>query len=540
MRGLLAAALAIFALAGQARAQAGEPDAGTARRLALEGRCEAALPELERARAAAPADPDLALLAGECAIRLGRYGDAASALEAARALAPARGDIAFQLAVARYHQGDLAAADAALREAEAAGAAGAELELYRGLLLLQRAEAPRAAAEALERARSAGGERVEPVASYYAGLALAAAEEGDAAREAFERVVAGWPGSEWAREAELALARLTGRARRRPWLALRAGYEYDDNVVLLGSGVQLPSEISSQRDERAAWLLEAGGELLRSGPYSAGAALAYEGWAHGDLSEFDLHYPSLVGWLDRRLGEDTTLRLAADGDYAWVDAEPFYTSHGVGLSLFQRFGRAGTSELGARYWRQNYLFPNDDVPDGPGRAGAACLDPDDLVCGPAGLDESRERNRDGAGFSVGLLHSVPLLAERAQLRFGYRYHHFGARGREYSYDAHEFLAELAARLPADFELRLSASWADQPFRHPSTFPDPDGLVAGQEYALSRSRRDDSVLQTELALARPLTRHLTLSASWRYQRNRSNVEVFAYRRHVLGVYLTVSL
>jgi hypothetical protein len=172
--------------------------------------------------------------------------------------------------------------------------------------------------------------------------------------------------------------------------------------------------------------------------------------------------------------------------------------------------------------------------------GAPCLDEDDVVCGPRGLDEGRERNRDGEGFTVGLLHTVPLFSERAQLRAGYRYHHFGARGREYSYDAHEFLAELAARLPAGFELRVSGSWADQPFRHPSTFPDPDDLVSGLEYPLSGSRRDDSFWQTEVALARPLTRHLTLSGSWRYQRSRSNVEVFDYRRQVLGVYLTVSL
>jgi hypothetical protein len=172
--------------------------------------------------------------------------------------------------------------------------------------------------------------------------------------------------------------------------------------------------------------------------------------------------------------------------------------------------------------------------------GAPCLDANVTLCGPAGLDESRARNRDGTGFSVGLLHSVSLAGERARLRLGFRYHHFGARGREYSFDAYEWLADLSLRLPASFELRLGASWADQPFRHPSTFPDPDGLVAGREYALSGRRRHDAFLETEVALARPLTRHLTLSASWRFQRNRSNVEVFDYRRHVLGAYVTASL
>jgi tetratricopeptide (TPR) repeat protein len=523
--------------AGPAWGRGSEPDTEAARRLALEGRCAAALPELERARQAAPGDVELPLLTGECAIRAGRYEEAVRALEDARTLAPERADAALQLAVARYHLGDFAGADEALRAAEARGATGAEVDLYRGLLLL-RADSPRAAALALERARSSGGEAVEPVASYYAGLAWARAEDRDAARAALRRVVEGWPGSDWAREAERALAGLAG-AKPRIWASLRAGYEYDDNVVLLGNGVALPSEISSQRDQRAAWLLQAGGELLRRGPWSAGAALAYEGWAEATLSEFDLQYPSLVAWLDRQIDESKTLRLTADTDYAWVDADPFYTSEGVGLSLFERFGRYGTSEIAARFWHQNYLYPNTDVPDGPGVVGAPCLDPADLVCGPPGLDESRQRNRDGSGFSLGWVHSL-ALGERAQLRFGYSYYHFGARGLEYSYNAHQVLTDLGVRLPAGFELRLAASWTDQPFRHPSTFPPTTGLVAGREYGLPGNRRSDSLLDTEVSLARPLTRHLTLSGSWRYQRNWSNVDVFDYSRNVLGAYLTVSL
>jgi tetratricopeptide (TPR) repeat protein len=532
-------AVAVAVASAAPLAARGATDPETARRLAVEGRCEAALPELARARELAPRDADLALLQGECAIRLGRYGEAIDALEAARAIDPRRSDVAFQLAVARYHQGDLAGAESALGEAEALGEQGAELELYRGFLLLQRAEQPGAAAAALERARALGGNAVEPVASYYAGVALVAADDRAAAREALERVVAEWPGTEWASEAERTLAKLEGGAPRR-WLSLRAGYEYDDNVVLLGSGVALPTEISSQRDDRAAWLLSAGAELFQSGPWSAGAAVSYEGWLHADLSEFDLHYPSLVTWLDRRLTEDTTARVALDADYAWVDNDPFYTSQGVGAALFQRVGRFGTAEIGARYWRQNYLFPNEDVPDGPGTPGDFCLDEDDPFCGPPGIDEKQERNRDGDGFTLGVLHTFPLLWERAQLRAGYRYHHFGARGSEYSYNAHELLADATIQLPLELELRLAVSWVDQPYRNASTFPDPGDITAGVQYPLSGSRRDDSFFETEVAVARPIGRYLTLSAAWRYQRSRSNVEVFDYERNVLGVYVSVGL
>src|SRR4029453_3169399 len=349
------------------------------------------------------------------------------------------------------------------------GVQGPELDLYRGLLLLELSDTPRDAALALERARGEGGDALEPMASYYAGVAWARASERERARESLERVVAAFPGADWARPAQAALAGL--EARRPYWASLRAGYEYDDNVVLLGNGVALPSEISSQRDDRAVWLLQAGGEIFRGGPWAAGAAASYEGWAHSDLSEFDLHYPSLQLWLDRRLGERTTVRALLDGDYAWVDGEPFYTSHGAGLALFESFGRAGTTELGARLWAQNYLFAKTDVPDGPGTPGAPCFD-DDPICGPAGLDESRARNRDGTGFTLGLLHTVPLAAERAQLRFGFRYYHFGARGQEYSYNAYEWLADLNVRLPGGFALPLRGGWDHPPNPRPAPPPPP--------------------------------------------------------------------
>src|SRR4029450_8517706 len=110
---------------------------------------------------------------------------------------------------------------------------------------LELSDTPRDAALALERARGEGGDALEPMASYYAGGAWARASERGRARAALARVVAPFPATDWARQAQAALAGL--EARRPYWASLRAGYEYDDNVVLLGNGVALPREISSQR-----------------------------------------------------------------------------------------------------------------------------------------------------------------------------------------------------------------------------------------------------------------------------------------------------
>ena len=61
-------------------------------RLAEEGRCEAALPDLDAARLAAPADAELAHLAGQCRFRLHHYGDAARDFEALSELDSDRAD----------------------------------------------------------------------------------------------------------------------------------------------------------------------------------------------------------------------------------------------------------------------------------------------------------------------------------------------------------------------------------------------------------------------------------------------------------------
>src|SRR6516162_11594470 len=72
--------------------------------LASSGRCEEALEVI--AKAGAPDDAKLALLTGQCQIRLKRYADAESSLEHALALDPNLPNGDLSLGIARYHAGD--------------------------------------------------------------------------------------------------------------------------------------------------------------------------------------------------------------------------------------------------------------------------------------------------------------------------------------------------------------------------------------------------------------------------------------------------
>ena len=103
------------------------------------------------------------------------------------------------------------------------------------------------------------------------------------------------------------------------------------------------------------------------------------------------------------------------------------------------------------------------------------------------------------------------------------YRRFSADGTEYSFDAPELELGWQSALPAELVLTAGVRYAYRHYRHPTT------------YAPLGAERNEHDWRTELALRRPIWRRLSLETRWRYQRNRSNVGVFDYTRHVAGLY-----
>lgn len=516
-----------------------------AERLADQGRCEEAIPLLERAREMEPRSAQIHSDLGQCQIRLRRYAEAAEAFETARRLDPDLPHVDLYLGIARFHQGDLEGAERALARAREAGEERAELDLYEGLLLLQRNQ-PRDAALYLERARRADPEAVEPMASYYAGRAWEEVRERARAEAALRRVLDRAGGTVWAQQASQALGRVAGYGTGRFWASATAGAEYDNNVVLRGDGVVLPEEIAGQTDVRAVGSAEVGYELLRSADWTFGTFATWYGTAHEDLNEFNTQFPTLSLWIDRRLQEDTTLRFQYDFGYAWVDADPFLVTHTATLSLYRDFAEAGISRVFAGYGRENYRFRLDDVADAvPGAPATDPCPPGVILCSPFGVEEGSARNRDGDGFTLGVEHVLPLFEERLVLRGGYAFEHFGARGRDYSFNAHEVEAGFLAELPVELLLDVTASYTYEPHRHPSTFPEPDDIpralppgTQSFQYPLSGVERRDEVTRVDVVLERPITDLLSVSARYAFIDNDSNADVFDYEREIVGLYATV--
>ncbi|MGH0035005.1 MAG: hypothetical protein ACQGVK_08245 [Myxococcota bacterium] len=548
---------ALLAAGGPAPARAEAP--GLGERLAREGRCVAALDQLAREREAAPRDGGLAVLEGDCHLRLSQYPQALRAFDEARAIDASLPRADLGLAIAHYHLGDLEAADRELDLAEVKLPRSAEVTLYRGLVYLAAGRA-RDAVDYLDRSRELDASAVEPVATYHLGLAHALEGDRDDARRELEAVVRDWGGTAWADEARRALARLDGDGSLW-WASARVGFEYDDNVVLRGDDVPLAEDISGDDGVLGIWTLAGGAQLFELGRTRGGLNLSYEGTAHDpkdDLDDFDYHYPAVGAWLDVHLNERTLLRGVADFGYAWVNEDPFLASWRAQLSAHHDWGRAGTTHLYAETWFDNFFEKSDRVVDADPDTGLCPTG--QPVCSPAGLDERAVRNRDGKAVAVGLDYAPPIPTpgwaadwiEVPTLVAGYRFSRFDSRGGEYSYEAHELHVTAEVGLPLGLMAQTFASFTWRPYRNRTSFPNPDdippavlepdgagGFVeTGTVYPLPGGHRRDREWRFELELSRTFMERYTVSSRYRYLDNQSNSDVFDYDRHVVGLYVQI--
>ena len=422
--------------------------------------------------------------------------------------------------IARYHLGDFEGAQSEREAAEKAYPERAEVHLYSGLLLLHEAESLKAAS-ALERARALDAQAVEPMASYYAGLAWQSARDRERAEEALRRVQEQAPGTTWAEQAARALAGEDDAPAGRSWWAIvSAGFEYDDNVVLRGEGVDRPDDISDDGSPAGLWSFDSGVELWRRGDWAAGIGASYAGSAYTDFSDFDEQTPGVRGWLDHRINESLLARLGADFEYTWLDYDKYVAYYGMTGSLLADLGDWGSAYGFLRFAQAS--FPTT---------------PPSFPVGPSGSpDQTRAaRDRDGNEVRVGFDYWREL-GPSTLVRAGYTYQYYDSDGSEYDFDSHEFTLGLRHELPWNFALDLSGSVELRPYDNPSTFEDPPGSAGSFE----SSDRDEQTYRFDAVIERPINRWLTGSLYYGFKDNDSNVDVFDYDRNVVGFLLTVQL
>ena len=282
-----------------------------------------------------------------------------------------------------------------------------------------------------------------------------------------------------------------------------------------------PSQISNEQDWLGLWSAEVGAELIRTANWAGGAMAGYRGNAHFDLKSFNVYNPATSVWVDRRVGEQAFFRLQPYFSYMWISAQafsdPYVGDVGGVLSYNQTFDEAGSGRLYTQFAYQDWM---DDTHD-PVTGGH--------IFDAFGNDLTDERDRDGTDFRAGYDHVWPVT-DSTTLRGGLSHGRYEAEGSEYSHLSYRGYLGFRQSLPLEFAFDAEGGYSHEPYRRASTFPAPGA---------NHVKRRDNLWMLRLAIERPITELLSVTAHWRYTRNESNTPSFDYSRNVLGGYFTLS-
>jgi hypothetical protein len=473
--------------------------------------------ELARLQSAAEAHPDDPDLAWAWAVALEEAGEARAAIAELERIGERwprlRAECELEIGEIAYALGDHARAmrslDAAIELEPSDGAA----RLYRALALQALGRVEEAERELALVAERVGVLRAEALLLRALGRLQLDDEVG--ARRLLREVGPADPGGELAEHARGLLEALEPREEGEPRIALWAqlGTELDSNVTL-DSGNDLTGISTSQDDGRLVW----GGGVwiagLRHEWGGAGFGYRYGQSEHLDLDAFDLQMHELFAVFDLRPPGRLTLRLDALAADAHLGGDRYLRSWTLRPNLLLSIGGgSAASRLYLDVTRRSY----HDAPV------VSSLDRDGVTY-ELGLEQyGRVPRWGGSLWNLGV--AVGRTNTEASPDF---------LGFEGDYDNRRLALAAGARLPflERLDLRLTGGLAFERYVNRNLL---DAIVEGS--AGKPSRRRDAVGEASVALGWSLSPALRLEARWRGRWSHSNVDVYDYDRHVLGLYVT---
>jgi tetratricopeptide (TPR) repeat protein len=469
-----------------------------------------------RLRAAADAHPDDPDLAWAAALALARAGDPAGIerLAAFEARWPElRPEASFELGRALAAAGRDAEALGAFERALAREPGSGSVELHRALVLRRLGRHDEAEA-ALERAA-----QLEPALAPEVLLlrGVARARQGDPleGRRLLGEAVALDGDGEAARRARALLGAAPPPGRRYSLMA-QSGIEYDSNVTL-DSGLPIVGTGSNRQDLVSTFA--AGGlvRALQSERASLTLGYRFDGTLHFDLSDYDLENHLVIASGMLRVASRATARLDTLLDYARLDDDGYAWTYALRPNVFVGLSeRLGALRLHGEIGRRSYLE----------QPTLSSLD------------------RDGWIWAVGLEQSAPVPGwPGARATLGGRFSQLGTDadpdllGFEGAYDHSrwEGATAIEAPLPGRIRARAALGLGWERYEHDNVL---DFLTDGGVGTLEPEARRDWVTDASITLVRPLHRLLDLEAGWRFTHRDSNVDLYGYDRHIVGLVFRV--
>ncbi len=431
---------------------------------------------------------------------------AQEALERARALAPGDQDVLFQLAVSYFNAQQYEKAEPLFRQLYTQDPKRQNLGYYLGFMQYRKQDYR----EALRffRANVASDESFAQLTRFYSSLALSALGLAGQARAEIEEAIRSQPVSPLVGPAER-FRDLLGKAAKaeRNWtLDAKLGVFYDDNMAVIPESGPDPAVVAARdakhRSVGESAYLRFEYTPLKTPDWDGALGGAILGTVNNDVSHFNIVNPSLFGSLSYRttMGDRPAVAsLVANYDYMMLDDRNFSNRYTVAPALSVVWDQLNLSQVLTRLQVKDYMHS---------KTLATTSD-----------------SRDGINVMGGLVHYFRFAGDRHYLRLGYQLDADATEGSNWDYFGQRFIAGAQYTFPwYEIKARYDFDLHKRDYRHDHTFLP---LTAPNTKA-----RSDQEINSMVALFKEFPRNITLSVEWLWNRNDSNLEVFAYTRNVV--------
>jgi tetratricopeptide (TPR) repeat protein len=503
-----------------------------------EKRYDAALNELQEALRLHPESVDALYYQGLVYSSLERPGDARASFEKARRIRPADADVAFQLGTLHFAQKEYDEAEPLLRQAYQADPRRPNVGYYLGFIEYRRKNYREALT--LLKANVPSDDDFAQLASFYSGLATAALGFPGEARVEIEQAMRLQPVSPLVAPAQrfgeiLQKAESEERFFRGE---LRFGVFYDTNVPVVPSSssditaTAIRDDIDRRKSSGELASLDLGYTWLRTPDWTGDISYRFLQTYNNHLTEFNSqsHTPTLTiarhGALPRALGAlpyDAGIQLAYD--YISLGNSPF--SQRIIVSPYTTFetnrgkvALAGETFDFANLITLQYRFQLKDFAD------------DNEVI--------RQEVRDAKNYMIGPAYLFVLDGGRHYIRLGYQYDAELAEGEDWSYRGNRLLAGFQFTIPEiDVRFRYDVDYHMRDYQHkhslqPATAPNTVKRRDREPVHQVGIAKDfvPEFLRSSFFCRANGNCSLGMALEYLYDRNRSNLDVFEYSRHVV--------
>ncbi len=450
---------------------------------------------LTKAQSATEINPDIPagwFLQGFALNRLGRHEDALAALKIARKAGLRGASFDYEIGWAAIFVGEWNLAAQHLESYDRANPGDAKVSSSIGLALFGRGELDKAEAR-LQEAIARDPSR-KPSALYLLSRIESARGDMPAARQHLKQIMIETPDSAMGRSLWGGLARQAQQAQtsratsRKPWrVSASAAGGHNNNVIALGDGLTLPSDISSKDSSFVQFALGASYDHILQADSSLSFGYSLNSNIYTDINGFDVVDQYFYARYSKRVRDGLIASLTVSDQYTLVDTDGFRNSVGVRPALLYRFNDYSIVELAYRYASSNY-YANVTL---------------------AALD------RDADTHTVSLVGYFRVPNTEITFQTGYFHVANDTDGANYDSDSDSFQFVASSPLLWQTEGYVSYTKVLNDYDNPDIFS-PIGDI-----------RDDDVDAVTVRFSRPLYKGLSAYARFDHTNNDSNIVLFNY-------------